>query len=88
MKNWYVFIILIFFSSNAFAKNWIMERFDLDDSNTIIKREMVLAGCIVKKGSFEYADKNNDGELSGREARDAVNYLFNKRRCPKQQVRG
>ena len=80
-------LTLLMTAPNAFANKY-MDRFDLDDDGFIIKREMTLAGCIVKAGTFEHADKNNDGMLNGKEARDAVNYLFNKRRCPKGSIRG
>jgi hypothetical protein len=39
--------------------------------------------------SSDLADKNNNGSLSGKEARDATAYLFNKRRCPEMKnIRG
>ena len=54
-----------------------------------LKREITLSGCVVRAGTFEHADKNNDGRLNGKEANDAVAYLFNKRRCPKKEsIRG
>jgi len=86
MKKLLVLTLLIT-APNAFA-NKTMDRFDLDDDGFIIKREITLSGCVVRAGTFEHADKNNDGMLNGKEARDAVNYLFNKRRCPKGNVRG
>tara|TARA_B100000131_G_C18023019_1_gene575354 strand:- start:390 stop:650 length:261 start_codon:yes stop_codon:yes gene_type:complete len=81
-------VLTLLFAPNAFANKY-MDRFDLDDDGFILKREITLSGCVVKAGTFEHADKNNDGRLNGKEANDAVAYLFNKRRCPKREsIRG
>ena len=81
-------VLTLLFAPNAFANKY-MDRFDLDDDGFILKREITLSGCVVKKGLFEHADKNNNGSLSGKEARDATAYLFNKRRCPEMKnIRG
>ena len=81
-------VVLLFSASNVHA-NWIMERFDLNEDGAIEKREITLSGCTVRAGTFEHADKNNNGVLSGKEVRDATAYLFNKRRCPEMKnIRG
>ena len=49
-----------------------MERFDLNEDGAIEKREITLSGCTVRAGTFEHADKNNNGVLSGKEVRDAT----------------
>lgn len=85
--NKLIVVILLFSTSTAFA-DWRMDRFDLDGDGTIIKREISLAGCKIKTGHFEHADKNNDGKLTLKESRDATAYLFNKRRCPIIEIRG
>tara|TARA_B100000287_G_scaffold37087_1_gene34133 strand:+ start:285 stop:548 length:264 start_codon:yes stop_codon:yes gene_type:complete len=83
-----IVLTLLLSVPNAFA-NRHMDRFDLDDDGFILQREITLSGCVVKAGTFEHADKNNDGRLNGKEANDAVAYLFNKRRCPKtENIRG
>ena len=81
-------VVLLFSASNVHA-NSLIEKFDLNEDGVIEKREITLSGCVVKKGLFEHADKNNNGSLSGKEARDATAYLFNKRRCPEMKnIRG
>ena len=81
-------LTLLLSTPNAFANKY-MDRYDLDDDGFILKREITLSGCVVRAGTFEHADKNNDGRLNGKEANDAVAYLFNKRRCPKKEsIRG
>ncbi len=87
MKKLIVLTLLIS-APSAFANKY-MDRYDLDDDGFIIKREITLSGCVVRAGTFEHADKNDDGRLNGKEANDAVAYLFNKRRCPKREsIRG
>lgn len=81
-------IVLLFSTTNVHA-NSLINRFDLDENGTIEKREITLSGCVVRAGTFEHADKNNNGVLSGKEVRDATAYLFNKRRCPEMKnIRG
>ena len=81
-------IVLLFSTTNVHA-NSLINRFDLDENGTIEKREITLSGCVVRAGTFEHADKNDNGSLSGKEANDAKAYLFNKRRCPKgKNIRG
>tara|TARA_B100000287_G_scaffold349914_1_gene338588 strand:- start:257 stop:520 length:264 start_codon:yes stop_codon:yes gene_type:complete len=77
-----VAIILLLSTSSVYA-DWRMERFDLDEDGYITKAEMAMGGCRVGKGLFEYADKDNDNQLSKGEARKATSYLFSKRRCGK-----
>ena len=80
---------ILLFSVSSVHADWRMEKFDLDEDGSIIKREITLSGCVVKKGTFEHADKNKNGKLSRKEARDAQSYLFNKRRCPEiKNIRG
>tara|TARA_B100001750_G_C15162315_1_gene425063 strand:+ start:180 stop:443 length:264 start_codon:yes stop_codon:yes gene_type:complete len=81
-------VVLLFSITNVHA-NSLINRFDLNEDGVIQKREITLSGCVVKAGTFEHADKNDNGSLSGKEANDARAYLFNKRRCPKgQNIRG
>jgi len=81
-------VVLLFSITNVHA-NSLINRFDLNEDGVIQKREITLSGCVVKAGTFEHADKNDNGSLSGKEANDARAYLFNKRRCPKRQnIRG
>ena len=83
-----IVLTLLLSTPNAFANKY-MDRFDLDDDGFILKREITLSGCVVRAGTFEHADKNDNGSLSGKEANDAKAYLFNKRRCPKgKDIRG
>lgn len=81
-------VVLLFSITNVHA-NSLINKFDLNEDGVIQKREITLSGCVVKAGTFEHADKNDNGSLSGKEANDARAYLFNKRRCPKgQNIRG
>ena len=81
-------VVLLFSTTNIHA-NSLMNKYDLNEDGVIEKREITLSGCVVRPGTFEHADKNDNGSLSGKEAKDAINYLFNKRRCPKRKnIRG
>lgn len=90
MKKLLSVMIFSFFVSDAFADDWRMRKFDLNNDTVISKAELIQAGCRVD-GRFTIADKNLDGVLNKREARRASDYLF-KRRCPKNpqpiEVRG
>lgn len=84
MKKILSIAIFSFFISNVSAEDWRMEKFDLNKNNLISKGELMQVGCRLGK-RFDLADKNNDGVLNRREARNATEYLFRKR-CPKNPV--
>lgn len=87
MKNLFTITLLLFFVTDAFADDWRMRKFDLDKDQLITKSELLTAGCSVRatKSLFDHADKNNDGALNKREARNASAYIF-KRRCPRNPL--
>lgn len=84
MKQIFAVIVTLGFISNAFADDWRMRKFDLNDDMKIERSELIAAGCSIKAtGSlFEYADKNGDDLLNVREARNATHYIF-KSKCRK-----
>ena len=87
MKSLFTITLLLFFVTDAFADDWRMRKFDLDKDQLITKSELLTAGCSVRatKSLFDHADKNNDGALNKREARNASAYIF-KRRCPRNPL--
>ena len=87
MKNLFTISLLLFFVTDAFADDWRMRKFDLDKDQLITKSELLTAGCSVRatKSLFDHADKNSDGALNKKEARNASAYIF-KRRCPRNPL--
>ena len=87
MKHLFTITLLLFFVTDAFADDWRMRKFDLDKDQLITKSELLTAGCSVRatKSLFTHADKNSDGALNKREARNASAYIF-KRRCPRNPL--
>ena len=87
MKNLFTITLLLFFVTDAYADDWRMRKFDLDKDQLITKSELLTAGCSVRatKSLFNHADKNSDGALNKREARNASAYIF-KRRCPRNPL--
>jgi Ca2+-binding EF-hand superfamily protein len=81
VKKVFVIALLGLFVSNAHA-DWRMERFDINQDGFVIKEELKEAGCKVKVGLFNAADKNDDGKLSKGELRKASEYII-RHRCPK-----
>jgi len=81
MKNLFVIAMLGLFVLDVNA-DWRMDRFDLNDDGFVVKKELKQAGCEVKVGLFNAADKNDDGKLSKKELRVASEYIV-KRRCPR-----
>jgi len=81
MKNLFVIAMLGLFVLDVNA-DWRMDRFDLNDDGFVVKKELKQAGCEVKVGLFNAADKNDDGKLSKKEHRVASEYIV-KRRCPR-----
>jgi len=81
MKKLLSISIFSLFVSDAFADDWRMRKFDLNDNNVISEAELIQSGCRLGK-RFDLADKNNDGVLNRKEAKRASDYLFRKR-CPK-----
>ncbi len=82
MKNLFTISVLCFFVTDAFADDWRMRKFDLNDDELITASELIASGCSVNLSLFNHADKNNDEALDKREARHASNYIFGKR-CPR-----
>ena len=82
MKKFFAIAVCFAFVGNAFADDWRMRKFDLNDDMKIERSELIAAGCSIKAtGSlFEYADKNGDDLLNVREARNATHYIF-KSKC-------
>ena len=87
MKKFFAIAVCFAFVANAFADDWRMRKFDLDKDQLITKSELLTAGCSVRatKSLFNHADKNSDGALNKREARNASAYIF-KRRCPRNPL--
>ena len=77
---------LSFFVSDAFADDWRMRKFDVNQDGFVIAEELKSQGCVVKPGLFKQADKNKDGKLSQKELRKASEYMV-RNRCPKGQVK-
>jgi len=63
--------------------DWRMERFDLNGDKLISIEELKASECTVKKGLWKHADKNKDGFLNVKEARNASEYIF-RANCPKK----
>ena len=63
--------------------DWRMERFDLNGDKLISLEELKASECAVKKGLWKHADKNKDGFLNVKEARNASEYIF-RANCPKK----
>ena len=84
MKKLFACITMMFFVSDAFADDWRMRKFDLNFDQVITQSELIAAGCNYKATTFFFdrADRNKNGELSVKEARQASNYIF-KSNCPK-----
>ena len=82
MKKLFALVTLSFFVSDAFADDWRMRKFDADSDGFVVVSELKAKGCIVKKGLFNYADKNDDGKLSPKELRKATNYMV-RSKCPR-----
>ena len=82
MKKILPIAFLGLFVSDAFADDWRMRKFDLDQDGFVVPAELEVAGCVVKPGLFKAADKNDDGKLSKRELRTASEYII-RHRCPK-----
>lgn len=81
MKKLFAITMLGLFVSNAHA-DWRMEKFDMNQDGFVVKEELLEAGCTVKNGLFNAADKNNDGKLSKAELRKASEYIV-RHRCPR-----
>jgi len=81
VKKLFAITMLGLFVSNAHA-DWRMEKFDINQDGFVIKEELLEAGCTVKNGLFNAADKNNDGKLSKKELRKASEYIV-RHRCPR-----
>ena len=82
MKKLFALVTLSFFVSDAFADDWRMRKFDANSDGFVVGSELKAKGCIVKKGLFNYADKNDDGKLSPKELRKATNYMV-RSKCPR-----
>ena len=81
MKQLFSILVLSLFVSNAFADDWRMRKLDADLDGFVVKQELKAAGCKVKPGLFNAADKNDDGKLSKKELRIASEYIV-RRACP------
>ena len=66
--------------SISMSKEFFAKRRDLQRRRE--KEELLEAGCTVKNGLFNAADKNNDGKLSKKELRKASEYIV-RHRCPR-----
>ena len=82
MKNLLPIALLGLFASDAFADDWRMRKFDMNQDGFVVPAELEENGCVVKPGLFNAADKNDDGKLSKKELRNASEYIV-RRRCPK-----
>ena len=93
MKKLLSVIVFSMFVSDAFADDWRMRKFDLNDDNVISEAELIQVGCVRTTKLFDRADRNGDDVLNRREARNATYIIFKNRRvCPTilkpAQVRG
>ena len=93
MKKILSVIVFSLFVSDAFADDWRMRKFDLNDDNVISEAELIQVGCVRTTKLFDRADRNGDDVLNRREARNATYIIFKNRRvCPTilkpAQVRG
>lgn len=82
MKKILPIAILGLFASDAFADDWRMRKFDINQDGFVEVSELKSQGCTVKMGLFNAADKNDDGKLSKGELRKASEYIV-RRRCPR-----
>tara|TARA_R100000734_G_C3298739_1_gene89631 strand:+ start:613 stop:897 length:285 start_codon:yes stop_codon:yes gene_type:complete len=83
MKKILSIAIFSFFISNVSAEDWRMEKFDLNKDNLISQGELLQRGCVKTLKMFDRADRNGDGVLNRREARNATYIIFKNRRvCP------
>ena len=82
MKRILPVALLGLFVSDAFADDWRMRKFDMNQDGFVVPAELKENGCKIKPGLFKAADKNDDGKLSQRELRTASEYII-RRRCPK-----
>ena len=57
MKKILPIAFLGLFVSDAFADDWRMRKFDLDQDGFVVPAELEVAGCVVKPGLFKAADK-------------------------------
>ena len=82
MKKFFAIAICFAFVGNAFADDWRMRKFDINEDGKIERPELISAGCGPKAvgGLFDHADKNGDDLLSVKEARAATHYIF-RRHC-------
>ena len=48
MKQIFAVIVTLGFISNAFADDWRMRKFDLNDDMKIERAELIAAGCSIK----------------------------------------
>ena len=78
--KWFLALVLFLFATDTFADDWRMRKFDMNMDGFVTKEELIFNGCVVKKGLFKYADKNDDGKLSKKELRKATNYMVRNRR--------
>lgn len=93
MKKILSVIVFSMFVSDAFADDWRMRKFDLNNDNVISEAELIQVGCVRTTKLFDRADRNGDDVLNRREARNATYIIFKNRRvCPTilkpAQVRG
>ena len=83
MKKILSVIVFSMFVSDAFADDWRMRKFDLNDDNVICEAELIQVGCVRTTKLFDRADRNGDDVLNRREARNATYIIFKNRRvCP------
>ena len=82
MKKVLSLIVLMSIPSVAFAGSWPMNKFDVNGDN-LLEISEIRTICSIKDSIFDAADKNDDGILSVREARDGQNYLFRSMSCRK-----
>ena len=82
MKKVLSLIVLMSITSIAFAGSWPMNKFDVNGDN-LLEISEIRTKCAIKDSIFDAADKNDDGILSVREARDGQNYLFRSMSCRK-----
>ena len=83
MKKLLSMSVFLLFMSDAFADDWRMRKFDFNEDNVISEAELVQGGCKRIGKMFDHADKNGDGKLNKREAKNATWIIFkNRKRCP------
>tara|TARA_B100000902_G_scaffold390509_1_gene439540 strand:+ start:1391 stop:1672 length:282 start_codon:yes stop_codon:yes gene_type:complete len=83
MKKILSVIIFSMFVSDAFADDWRMRKFDLNNDNVISEAELIQVGCVRTTKLFDRADRNGDDVLNRKEARKATYIIFKNRRvCP------